>query len=496
MLLSSGIVSPVKGLPSTLAPEGEQGQTKRPNILLLFPDQHRFDWLGTNPHLPVRTPNLDKLGQRGVRFTHVLTPSPLCAPARACLASGKAYTRCGVPSNGVDYPLDEPTFYSMLRASGYWVAGCGKLDLNKPDRNTGVDGKYHLKEWGFSDGINCLGKGDAVSSGRTAPHDPYMAYLYRKHLAKLYIQDMEKRAGGTNPGGGSGRTYGSTWPSPLPEDAYCDNWIGRCGLELMRRSPKGKPWFLMVNFAGPHNPEDVTRDMWNRWKGVNFPPPNGADGYSQEINNAIRRNYSAMVENLDRWVGIYLQELEKRGELENTLVVYSSDHGEMLGDHNHWAKQVPYQPSVSVPLILSGPGVQRGVVSDALVSTMDLAATSLDYAGVPRPADMDSRSLRPVLEGATQTHREVLSSRLGPWSLSFDGRYKLIRGFDPDGKSIWQNRRDEHRFLKPADGPLLLFDLETDPGENLNLAQKPGSEGRKLSSVFHDEMNANLGSDT
>jgi arylsulfatase A-like enzyme len=176
-----------------------------------------------------------------------------------------------------------------------------------------------------------------------------------------------------------------------------------------------------------------------------------------------------MVENIDRWIGVYLNKLRERGELENTLVVFSSDHGEMLGDHNLWGKQMPYQPSVSVPLIISGAGVQPLGSSDALASTMDLAATFLDYAGVPRPGDMDSLSLRPMLEGKTRTHRAFVSSGLGLWRMVFDGRYKFIRGFDPGRPRIWLHRGDSLRYSEPAAAPLLLFDLEKDPLENVNL---------------------------
>lgn len=444
---------------STLKAEGLPARSgRRPNILLFFPDQHRFDWLGTTPGLPVRTPNLDRLGKRGVRFTRALTPSPLCAPARACLASGKSYGRTGVWNNRFNYPLKQTTFYSLLRASGYWVTVCGKLDLNKPDHNTGLDGKRYLKQWGFSDGINNLGKWDAVNAGAVTPTDPYMAYLHKRGLAKAYVAYMDKLRRARHAG---------TLPSPLPDDAYCDNWIARNGLKLMHRIPKGKPWFLMVNFAGPHDPWNVTRSMWGRWRGVQFPPPNGSDGYSAAVNNDIRRNYSAMVENLDRWLGVYIEELRKRGELENTLIVYSSDHGEMLGDHGLWGKSVPYQPAVGVPLIAAGPGVKPTGACDALVSTMDLAATFLDYGGVARPKEMDSRTFRPVLEGRTRHHRNWLASDLNTWRVSFDGKLKLIDGFDTTAP-VHQRLAS----LPPAiaNQPPLLFNLRRDPGENSSLA--------------------------
>ena len=183
-----------------------------------------------------------------------------------------------------------------------------------------------------------------------------------------------------------------------------------------------------MNSTGPHNPEDITSRTARLVRGRVFPQPNGGKRCTPETQVLIRENYTAMVENIDRWVGIYLDRLRERGELENALIIFCCDHGEMLGDHNLWGKTVPYQPSVSVPLIIAGPGVKRLGSSDVLVNTMDLTATFVDYAGVPRLGDMDSLSLRPVLEGKTTTHRQAVTSGLGPWRMVFDGRYKLIRG--------------------------------------------------------------------
>ncbi|MGH9664218.1 MAG: sulfatase family protein, partial [Bryobacteraceae bacterium] len=179
--------------------------------------------------------------------------------------------------------------------------------------------------------------------------------------------------------------------------------------------------------------------------------------------NAIRQNYSAMVENIDRLVGEFIGEVERRAEMENTLIVFSSDHGEMLGDHNRWGKTLPYHASASVPLIVAGPGVERGVRSEALVSIMDLAATYLDYASVRRPDDMDSRSIRPVLEGRSKAHREVVYSGLQRWRMVWDGRYKLIRGFEPEP---------------------MLFDLERDPYENENAASRETGAFERLSKAL------------
>jgi choline-sulfatase len=146
-----------------------------------------------------------------------------------------------------------------------------------------------------------------------------------------------------------------------------------------------------------------------------------------------------------------LDELARRGALDNTLVVFSSDHGEMLGDHNGWGKSKPWQPSIGVPMVLAGPGVQPGMVHRGPATNLDLTATFLDCAGVTVPDTMDSRSLMPLLSGRTDHHRDVVVSALNDWQVAFDGRMKYVKGF----------------------GKTALYDLAADPGENHNLIDDP-----------------------
>jgi choline-sulfatase len=431
-------------------------RTTRPNILFFFPDQHRFDWLGMNPRVPVPTPNIERLAAAGVSFSNALCPSPVCAPSRACLASGVEYDRCRVPSNGFDFPLDGPTYYRALRDSGYRVLGCGKLDLHKASHTWGLDGRGSFREWGFSDAVDNCGKGDGVSAylldRPVGPKDPYYAYLdsRRPPLGRTCAEDLSFRYSDRER-----RLWGYTGPTLLDDEHYCDNWLARNGLELLKGVPQGEPWHLVVNFVGPHPPMDITPAMDRRFRGPErvidgFPPPHDYQGpFDERLNLRIRQNYSAMVENIDRWLGLYLERIDERGELENTIIVYSSDHGEMLGDHSLWGKTVPHQPSVGVPLVVAGPRVRKGHSSDALVSTMDLAATFLDYGEVEVPEDMDSRSLRPLLEGRTDAHREFVLSGLGNWRLVFDGRHKLVEG---------------------QPGTYRLYDLAEDPVEDVDLA--------------------------
>jgi arylsulfatase A-like enzyme len=445
----------------------------RPNFLYLLPDQFRFDWLSGNPSLPIRTPNLDALARRGVRFTKAAVAAPVCAPSRACLAAGCEYDECGVASNAENYSLSRPTYYRKLRDSGYHTAACGKVDLSKAANEQGIDGRKHM-EWGFSDMINCGGKGDAVSkNGAGDPHEPYMLYLKKLGLAQTHADDIAKRFR---------YGYSATFPTPITDEDYCDNWVGRTGLELMKRVPQGKPWHLVVNFVGPHDPEDITVRMERTVRGRSFRQPNGSTEFTPDVHNAIRQNYTAMVENLDRWVGIYVEELKRRGELDNTIIVFSSDHGEMLGDHDRWAKTVPYEASLCVPLIAAGPGIKPRQRSNALVSIIDIGATFLNYADAGKLEGQTARSFRPLLEGKTGSHREFVSSGLFAWRLVSDGRYKLIRGYDPEAGIIGTH---DVRVVQPRpDVPPLLFDLESDPLENNNIASKAPDVAARLSKLL------------
>ncbi len=440
----------------SINPSHANDTTKRPpNILLFYPDQHRFDWLGTTPDIPVNTPYVDALAREGVRFNSALCPSPLCAPSRACLASGKEYDRCQVPTNGTDYPLEQTTFYQLLREAGYHVSGCGKFDLHKASPTWGIDGQHRLPEWGFTSGIDNAGKWDAVNSGREEPKDPYMHYLHTHNLAQTHVEDFLARR----------KARKGTFPTPLPPQTYCDNWLAGNGIELLRQIPQDQPWFMQVNFTGPHEPFDITKRMYSWYKDIEFPQPNRNNQFEPSKHNAIRQNYSAMVENIDKWIQVYLNEIAQRGELDNTLVVFSSDHGEMLGDHNMWGKTKPYHPSASVPLTIWGPGVRKGHVSDAVVTNLDLTATFLQYAGIKKPKDMDSVSLCPLLSGGTDAHREYALSGYGDWRLVFDGRYKLIQGFGKNKEPM-------------------LFDLQEDPQENHNIASKARDIYQRLNKIL------------
>jgi arylsulfatase A-like enzyme len=431
---------------------------KPPNILFFLPDQHRPDWLGCHGSLPLRTPHIDALARRGVRFTRAYCPSPLCAPSRASLASGRRYGRCSVLDNGQNYPLPLPTYYQSLREIGYRVAGVGKFDLHKDvtdpqNLDWGLDGSRLLEEWGFTEGVDNEGKLDGSNSYRHwgAPRGPYLQFLADRGLAETYVREHETRA----------RSFGA-YVTALPDDAYCDNWISENGLRILDAFPQGTPWHLVINFTGPHSPMDVTEAMRRGWGDAPLPPAH--DNERDDPDGVLRRRryYAAMIENIDRQVGRFVDAVARRGELENTVLVYASDHGEMLGDHGRWGKGVWYEPSVGIPLIVAVPGAQEGLVSDELVSLHDLAATFIDYAGSARLPEMDAISLRPLLEGRKARHRPYVTAGLQHWRMAVDGRFKLVTG---------------------APGSPLLYDLTDDPWEDRNVAADHPAIVQRLSRI-------------
>lgn len=446
--------------------------SKRPNLLFLFPDQLRWDWIGCQGSVSVRTPHIDALAARGVRFSECRSNSPLCGPARACLAMGRRYGRTGVWGNGEDVPRDAVTCFRLLREAGWHTMTCGKNDLHKGTGDFDVSGwTARLGDYGFSAAIDQRGKmNSGTAAGWDQPSDYYTQWLEQRGLRRLHHEDYMRRRE-------EARHYASTWPSPLPRESYCDDVTGAAALKLLEAAPAGKPWLLWVNFPGPHDPFDPPAELQRRCDGVSFPMPvkptttmvNPRGETVALDHQQLRRNYGACIEGIDEWVGRIVRAVERRGEMENTVIVFSSDHGEMLGDHGRFQKSVPWEGSVHVPLIVAGPGVARGKVSDALVELVDVSATLLDLAGLTVPEDWDSRSLRPVLAQSDHEHRDAQCAMLKRWRMVCDRRWKLV----------------EYRDGEPA-----LYDRPADPDELHNVAARHPETaarlGERLRQTFGD----------
>jgi Sulfatase/Tetratricopeptide repeat len=284
-----------------------------------------------------------------------------------------------------------------------------------------------------------------------------MAFLEGRGLRLIHLEDMRRRVR-------AGSFH--TWPTPLPEEAYTDNWVATHALRLISGAPRNRPWFLQVNFLGPHDPWDVTAEMIGLYRDQQeFVVPTGVSPKDVEAHRAVRRNYAAMIENIDRWIGVILDALKVSGELANTLIVVSSDHGEMLGNRGIWGKGVPFQASVTVPLVVAGPGVSHGAVIPTPTTILDLAATFADFAVAPPITGWDSRSLRRQLgDPRAAPPRTHVFSGLRQWRSVFDGRYKLV---------AFRDR-------------LVLLDLEKDPGETINFAGSNSKTVARLSALLRE----------
>jgi arylsulfatase len=454
----------------------------RPNILIFMPDQLRADWVGPGNRGGARTPHVDALAARGVSFDAAICPSPICGPSRAALATGYEYDRCTVPNNRFSVGVAEPNLYRQLAASGYQVLTCGKLDLLKGELDWGADGQHdgRLAALGFTGGLDSGGKHAVLMAHRAGVAEPYLDFLRRRGLDEAHVADFIARR---NPAlgadaarhPGAGENFLNVAATPLPDDAYQDDWIGECGRDLVRgAAERAGPWFLQVNFAGPHEPMNVTAAMAASVAGRPMPWPDGAAD-PDAPHEAIRRAYTAMVERLDTILGRFVATLEETGELERTVIVVTSDHGEMLGDCGLWEKFVPHQASIAVPLIVAGPGVSAGRCAGP-VSFLDLHATVLALAGAAPIPGTDSVSLVPALADPSARPREVAFSGLGQWRIAFDGRHKLVAGWNPGAA-----RRDmeDARFDPFAIRTARLVEPAADPCERRDrAAEEPVAAAR------------------
>ena len=394
----------------------------RPNILLIMTDQHRHDFVGYAGASWLRTPNLDALAARGTVFTHAFTNSPICAPARCALATGLQAHRCGVLSNRHCLGPDFRTFYQRLQQAGYWTGFAGKLDLLKPVPYPTPQGRSPLTmALGFSDPFEV--------------NKPFQDYLQEHGLLEVYQRDQKSRVPFVGMHGvlalrphpfsrGVERPEGwvaaVSQDSPLPFEHHKDSYTGRHAVQWVRRHARGEdPWFYQVNFGGPHDPFDPPTSIAERYRdaAVPEPIPVNMDAKPNDYDHRLitddpeqirftRRQYSASIELLDHWVGQLMSALEEEGVLDRTVVVFTSDHGEMLGDHGFYTKHVPYESSIRVPLVVAEPGRQSGRRCDALVELIDLHASVCEWAGLTPTEGCDARSLCPLLAEDTVEHRE------------------------------------------------------------------------------------------
>ena len=426
------------------------------NILFIMDDQHRFDYLGCNGADFLNTPNLDRLARSGIRFTNCFTNAPVCAPSRIALATGLQPSRLGALDNSTYLPLNIPTYYQRLRDFGYRVGCVGKLDLAKPDPYNGRFGdRPCVYGWGFTHPEECEGKQHAGSS--PTPLGPYGYYLQERGLLQKIYDDYRNRAA-------KDWIIGASYDSVLPTDTFQDVYIGRRASEWIESVPDDFPWHLFVSFAGPHDPFDPPTEYAEKYQQANTPESIG-NGITTKPNWVrrrqmsvrpeqvieIRRQYCAVIELIDDQIGIILQALEKRGMTQNTFIVFASDHGEMLGDHDLFGKHVAYEPSLRIPMIMSGPDIEEGQNSGAIMELMDLNPTICELAGLPVQENIDARSFASILFGENSKHRSDI--------LCEERTFRCVR-------------TEQYKFIENINDFSELYDLMKDPFELNNIADK------------------------
>jgi arylsulfatase len=448
----------------------------RPNVLFIMADQHRADHLGSAGASHVRTPNLDRLAARGVRFGQCYTNCPICAPARIGLATGLQPSRLGSLDNSSYLPHSVPTYYQRFRDHGYRVGCVGKLDLAKP---SGYNGRYGDRPcvygWGFTHPEECEGKMHAGSS--PTPLGPYTHYLEERGLLQAFYEDYSARKK-------RGWILGASHDSVLPTEAFEDAYVGRRAAQWLEQVPDDFPWYYFVSFVGPHDPFDPPTEYASHFRHAEMPPAiaddmRGKPSYLQhrvlpatpEQITMTRRQYCASIELIDDQVGLMLTALERRGRLDDTYIVFTSDHGEMLGDHGLYTKSVPYDGAVRIPLIVAGPGIAGGRTSEALIELIDVHPTLCDLAGLPQQEHVDARSFASLLHEQRKNHQPNGEHR--PDVLHRPDIVTAIRNF----RSL---RTQHYALIENYNDVTELYDLEADPQELHNIAAQHPDLVREL----------------
>jgi len=463
----------------------------RPNFVLLMSDQWRADW--TSFDLPkLRTKTFAKMAAEGTRFTRATTPAPLCNPARASLATGLAYPKHGILSTNKQDELSElnQTIYQILRTSGVRTMTVGKDDLTLLGKMFGEPCTHGAKsahplcgtkrsvQLGFDDFGRCYGK--EFVSYVTNPVDPYMDALDKCGSFEKYKKESEAC---NLTGFISDKGYTCPGLSELKKENFIDDWIALKAQKFIAEAPEDKPFFLQVNYAGPHPPFVVTKAMIDARGGPReWPLAHNSTSLDAEAQQLVRENYALLIENIDQLNQDILDAIAKRGDLHKTYVCMFSDHGEMLGDFwdrspifEPFQKSSPYQASVSVPLVCIGPGVPAGRVVEDPVSTLDLASTVLELTGATVPPFFDSASMKDLLLGGEHDNRPTVSTldyglhRFSTAQRRLEGghiwKLSCCKGVCPLGLDL----RSGAAPPDETDWERQLFDLTEDPLERRNL---------------------------
>ena len=451
----------------------------RPNIVFVITDQQRFDTVAAWGFPHMITPYLDQLVREGVSFTRMFVTAPSCAPSRASLFTGLYPHSSGVLRN------DDPWSWSWVQSlaeAGYHCVNVGKMHTFPYEQSFGFH-ERHVTE----------------NKDRAHPNLPYFLDNWDK---ALWARGLEKPSRVTYRRRNDYRDRLGAFVWELPEDMHSDNFVGNLAAHWLDTYNGEQPFFLQIGIPGPHPPYDPTPEALALYEHRVLPEPilDAADLASQPFalkelrrehqeqdHDAIvhlpdptpeqlrrqRAHYYANVTMIDAQIGRLIEALERRGVLGNTIVIFTSDHGDCLNDHGHSQKWTMYEQSVRVPAIIWGPSVGIAPqVTEALASLMDFGPTILELAGLAPPDWMEAQSLMPLLgaqPSAGRTYvfaehfRDMILKETACMTMIRDQQWKLVH------------------FLDSEDGQ--FFNLQLDPREIENLWDDPAHAGVKRSLI-------------
>lgn len=449
---------------------GEPGSGTMPNIIFIMTDQQRFDSIAALGASWMHTPNLDRLVREGVSFTNCFVNSPVCVTARASLFAGKYPHKTGVFHNFQPW---EPTWVKWLADSGYHCVNIGKMHINP----------YHAMG-GFHQRFVVENKDRPLflDEHPRAFYDEWDKALKAHNIVKpsrynRYASDpdhYEKAVGCF------------AWEED--EQLHSDFFVGNTVKWWLEERQSDAPLFLQIGFPGPHPPYDPSPRFLAMYADADIPVPELTEAELDRQPKAqaalrqnmidfnfdsiqwkrmptpddilkIRRHYAANVSMIDEKVGEIMDLLETRGYLENSIVIFTSDHADALGDHAHIQKWTMYDTVIRVPLIVWAPSLNLQPNSiDTPMELMDVAPTILEACGVDVPDDWDAQSLWPTLIDGTPPGDGVVFAELARDHIQTGAAFIVMRR-DKDWKIVW--------YADEEDGE--LYDLRNDPDERDNL---------------------------
>lgn len=454
----------------------------KPNIIFIFADQHRHDALGCAGNEIIQTPNLDRLAGEGVRFANTWCQSPICQPSRASMISSAYPNELGVMRNfGRDLDSNRPTFMQHLQQAGYRTANVGKTHyysegLVEPDKDNGnmLQFDEQVKAFGFDHNVEEFDRYVHAMDGVTTPYTRYLKgegvfESYRDQVKSIWRLTEQHWDGVT---------------SPISKEQDLTSFLTREAQQWLAAQQEGQPFFLQLSYVQPHVPlmgdpewsafyadapisrgaKFVQQSHPEIWQNYLTWCDHHANGklLNDEYVLAGARHYYAMISLVDESIGKIVAQLEEQNMLDNTMLVYSADHGEMLGDHDLMAKFCFYRSSVQIPLIVRPPGGCAGKVSDALVELVDVGPTLLDAAGAAALADSQGRSILSFTDAAKNSEavgRDYSFSEIMQQTRSKEGpTFRALR-----------DARYRMTLETTTQTPCELYDLQEDPHEAHNL---------------------------